>query len=222
MGKLNTAIVTAYDDNYRPLAETVMPNSIEYCAKHGYGLFNYKLEDSEVYSGFQKIEKLLNLLLFGGVDLVWCIDIDVLITNHNIHIEKFIDTKHDFYITKDVNGINAGSFIIKNSDWSRWFLKKILSLQGMFPCEQNAIEHILHKISGAESYCMMLPHPSINSYLYDEYGPNWGMINGGKESKPSHEDGDWRKGDFALHLPGIPLERRIDIFNKIKEEIIYE
>ena len=65
----------------------------------------------------------------------------------------------------------------------------------------------------------ILPHPSINSYLYEEYGDNYGKIVGVQKSKPTHIEGQWEPGDFALHLPGIPNSIRIEIFETIKTQI---
>jgi hypothetical protein len=216
MSKLRTAILTVYTDNYMPLADVVIPVLQQYCVKNDYDLYTYNITGTEVYYGYKKIEKLVSLLESNEVDLILCIDLDVLITNHSIKIESFIDNNHDFYITEDVNGLNAGSFIVRNTFWSIIFLKLILGQQAEFECEQNAIEHLIkpqHPIK-------ILSHPSINSYIYDEYGPTFGIISDRKIEKPTHEEGNWEKGDFILHLPGIPIERRIEIFESLEKEII--
>jgi hypothetical protein len=217
---MRIAILTVYTDNYLPLAEIVLPNLKKYCNKHGYELHAENITGTQMYFGYKKIECLFGLLGAFSVDAVLCLDMDTLITNHNIKVESFIDDKHDFYITKDVNGINAGSFIIKNSDWSIEYLRDIFESQEKFECEQNAIVYWMDTLYKYKKKIKILDHPSINSYLYDEYAPGWGVIGDKQIDKPTHEEGDWQKGDFLVHLPGMTLDRRIEIFKHLEKEII--
>jgi hypothetical protein len=219
MAKLNIAILTVYTEDYKPLADIVIPNLQRYCLKHDYDLYDFKIDHSGVYYGYQKLEKLLAILKEENIDAVLCIDLDVLITNHNIKIESFLDSEHDFYITKDVNGINAGSFIIKSSEWSIKFLRTILHNTSKFECEQNAFEYF-NNLPEHKDKIKVLEHPSINSYMYAEYGPTWGIIVDKKIDKPLHKEGNWEIGDFILHLPGITFERRLEIFKSLEKEII--
>jgi hypothetical protein len=213
-----TAILTAHDDNFKELADLVIPNTQKYCDKHGYGFFVYKIESTEHYQGFYKLQELLNLLSFREFDLVWCVDMDVLITNHSIALTDFIDQDNELYITKDVNGINAGSFIIKNTAWAKLFLMSVLDLMkdGKFECEQDAINYL---VEACWDRVKFLPHPSINSYIYDEYGaPKWGRIKEGETLKPTIKEGNWERGCFALHMPGVPQGRRVEIVKNILNE----
>lgn len=208
-------LLTAYYDNYKPLAEIVVPNLQGYCRKHEYGFYNYILSPLGAHYSFKRIKMLRELFSYEAIDIIFCTDIDILITNHNIKIESFLDNKHDFYITKDVNGINAGNFIIKNTVWSRAFLDFILSKQDSFDNDQVVLESIKDDVQW-NSKIKILSHPSINSYIYDNYGENWGVIGDRKIEKPTEEEGDWREGNFVLHLPGIPLDKRIEILKGVE------
>ncbi len=75
---------------------------------------------------------------------------------------------------------------------------------------------------GYKEKIKILPHPSINSLLYEEYAPTWGIIGNTDTSlpKPTHEEGDWRRGCFICHLPGMTLERRLEIFAKLQKDVI--
>ena len=76
------------------------------------------------------------------------------------------------------------------------------------PHEQAAITGMVRDWKRSK----FLPHPSINSYLYREYG----------ENRPQTE-GQWFKGDFLLHLPGLPLSRRLAIVaRKLANDVITE
>jgi hypothetical protein len=199
------------------LAELVVPVMAAYRDKHNY----YALRVQTIPSTweFHKIKTIV-AVLEAGADLVFCLDLDTLITNHNVKVEDFIDDKHDFYITQDINEVNAGSIIVKNSDWSRTLLKVILEEAGRFENEQNAIKPFANY-----DKVKILDHPSINSYPYDEYAPSYGLIPGripllGIKGKPTHEQGNWEPGDFVAHLPGLPMSRRIEIFNRMKDQIV--
>jgi hypothetical protein len=206
------ALLTIYTDEFQPLANIVLPNMMDYCSKHNYTLYAFNVNSIE--SGYKKIEKILSVI--EEVDAMLCLDLDTFITNHNITVGSFLDDEHDFYICKDVNGINAGSFIVKNTAWARKFLRLIHDHRVVYENEQNAIEYLIIK----EDKVKILPHPSINSYIYELYKPGWGVIGDRIISKPSHEEGDWRNSDFILHLPGMTLDKRVEILNRLTNKII--
>lgn len=211
-----TALITTASLSWRNLANLVVPIQIEYCNKHKY-VHIQRTVPSEFE--FHKIKAVIEVL-DEGTDLVFCLDLDTLITNHNIKIESFLDAKHDFYITQDINEINVGAVIVKNTKWSNRLLEEIF-LYGNAENEQNALKPFM-----SDPKVKILPHPSINSYPYDEYAPTYGLIPGRKpllgiEGKPTHEQGNWEQGDFIMHLPGLPMERRLEIFRKTKNQIVW-
>jgi hypothetical protein len=211
---MKIGILTGYYSNYKPLADIVLPNIEEYCINHGYNMYFYVFQPTDIHYSFLRLQKVRELFESEDIDAVLCCDIDILITNHNTRVESFIDSEHDFYITKDVNGINAGNFIIKNTEWAKEFLDFTLSLQHLYSNDQDVIEGIQE--SEWMDKIKILPHPSINSYPYDYYAPNWGIIGDKKIEKPTHDQGDWKKGDFIIHLPGKPLQERIDILKGVE------
>lgn len=212
---MRTGVLTAYYENYKPLADIVVPNLEDYCIRHNYLFCTYIFPSSGVHYSFKRIKAIRDLLNNEDIDLILCLDIDVLITNHNIKIESFIDSEHDFYITKDINGINAGNFIVKNTDWSKSFLDYILSHQETKDNDQEVIESIKEDEIW-EGKIKILSHPSINSYPYEHYGPNFGAIGDRKVEKPTTEEGNWGPGNFIIHLPGMPLEKRIELLREVE------
>jgi hypothetical protein len=198
-------IQVLYSQNWQPIADVVVPVISEYATKHEYDIWVVKYSDT--FSGFKKIEQIIEGI--PNYKAIWSIDMDTLITNKEIKIESFIDDEHNFFICKDFNGINAGSFIVRNSVWSNTFLTYLLNKQGKpkMECEQNAIEEFIEEFPNHDKI-KILPHPSINSYLYENY-PECG--------KQTHETGQWEKGDLLLHLPGLPLHKRLNILNQIKD-----
>lgn len=210
---MRIAVHTHYTNSYESLASIIIPNLQWYCDKNGYDLHIEKYEDGSV--DFVKTRTALNLL--EKYDLVFCLEADILVTNHTKKIEDFIDDKHSFFICNDVNGINGGSFIAKQNNYAKLFLEHTNNPAYGFKTEQNyweanAINHPDVKI---------LNHPAINSIPY-KYYHNYGYINYNGQSEPTHEMGNWEKGDFVCHLPGKTLLERIKIFTEIKEQIVYE
>lgn len=218
-------ILTAYymetpgHDNYQPLANIVVPNLGKYAEKNKYTAIVYQIPMTSLQYGFEKFRLIKHEFERGEVDLLLCTDLDVLITNHSTRIESFVDDQHDFYMTRDVNGINTGTFIIVDSEWSRVWIDMLLSHQNEFDNEQVAIDYFRNDSQWKEKI-KILPHPSVNSYPYSYYAPNWGIIGDRKIDKPSLVEGDWQNGCFICHLPGMTIEKRLEIFTKIQEEVI--
>lgn len=191
------------------MAGVTVPVLEMYCEKHGYSLSVYKHNQYEFYNGKEKISQVLEVCEDGDVALV--LDADTIITNPNIKIEDFINDKQDFYITNHLDRVNAGVFIIRDSMWSRVFLDFILNVIGKdkIHCEQDAIMKYLNEYKDDEKICI-LPHPSINSLIYNLYK---------EHNITTEEDGDWRSNHFLLHLPGVGMAKRVEILKQVKETL---
>jgi len=190
-----------------PMAKVVLPNATEYCNRHGYEFnFVWYPEPCNPDFGYNKLIKIKELFS-KGIDVVFSLDLDVLITNHNINVTDFLDDDYDFFVTKDVNGVNCGSFIIRNTKWSNDFINLLLKKRGEpgMHCEQDALRAYMEEYQITP--IKILKHPSINSYLYQNY------LEFGEQK---HEDGQWREGDFILHVPGLGTERRLEILSTTK------
>lgn len=200
---MRICVLMLYTEGWSDIANIVLPNAKEYCERHGYHLegIMYRQNDFKLDFGYNKLLWIQCLFEKDLFDMIWSLDMDTLITNHNYRIEDFIKDE-DFYIAKDVNGINGGSFIIKKSNWSMSFLNELLDLRGKegMHCEQDAMRAYFEK-NGYENV-KILPHPSINSYKYELY----------PEFDISEEiEGQWKAGNFVLHLPALSIEKRLQI-----------
>lgn len=207
---MKIAILILYTESWQPLADIVLQNLHKYADanKERYGYDEIIIKYKNEFSGFEKIKKIQKHI--GRYDAIWSLDLDALITNHKTNIEDFINDENDFYICEDYNGINAGSFIVKDSQWSQAFLNSALMRKGDSGvyCEQDAFSKLLSSdVPVYNEKVKILPHPSINSYLYESY-PECGI--------QTHETGQWQEGDFVLHLPGIGMDKRIEIFKNTK------
>ena len=92
---MNVAILTTISKG-TPWAEQTIPNTIKYCKKHGYSLFIINAPYHEVL----EISRLA-IPLLDAFNFVWCIDSDVVITNHDIKIE-------DLQVGKGLNICHEG------------------------------------------------------------------------------------------------------------------
>ncbi len=202
---MKIGIVTLFHSNYSALSEFVLPNWNSYCEKHNYSLSYYIGSYGEGAIGFHKIRYLLDLFEKQVLDLALVLDLDILITNQDKKIEDFIKgmDNYDYFVTKDINGINNGSFIIRNTEWSRSFLKFILSHSKILSNEQDVLKNNEGKLIGEK--LKILDHPSLNDYLHDIY----------PQYKNIPFPNNWNEDSFVLHLPGTKLEQRLQIFKEI-------
>jgi hypothetical protein len=203
---MKIGVFTLYTPGWQPLADVTLPVMQKYCARHGYDLTVHcgGFGDRSRLIGLQKTS--MALMLLARFDALWVVDLDVLVTNHDIKLESFLDDDHGLFVCHDSNhGLNAGSYLIRNTEQARAFLRVVLGTE-LAPgeCEQDAMQKVLKYSNFSNGFCKVLGHPSINSYRYDIYG----------ETK-THEEGQWSAGDFALHLPGMTNAKRIEIFRAL-------
>ena len=213
---MKVTLLTMWADNFKRIADISLPNFKAYCERHGYDLKELKI-DSERFH-YQK-HIFLKEFLLTDVEVVFYIDIDAIITNQSLPVESFLDDEHDFYTTKDINEINTGTFILKNTEWGKWFNGLILGESKYYNNEQNVI-NAFHNTPFVKNKFKILPHPSINSYPYEYYYPSYGYIgweDGDKaNTKPTHQQGNWEEGDFVMHVPGLELNQRAEILKNTK------
>ncbi len=93
--------------------------------------------------------------------------------------------------------INAGSFFLKNSEWTRsllqeWKKMEFQELKYGFE-EQGALAYMLdNHILEADKHVFYVPLDMINSYAFDYCGP------------------EFKEGDFVLHAPGTSYNFLVD------------
>lgn len=220
---MKIAVAYVYGENFADIAGVCIPSLKKYCEKHKYCChIRCTPKNKKGWYGF--INTKYGRELLEHYDAVFMIEGDFMITNHNIKIEDFINDEHHFYICKDVNDYNGGSWIAKGTEAAKTWLDIVNSYEDRFEHEQSVFETLCNFYVKAQ-LVKILPHPSINSVPFDRYAPSYGKIGyreGEIVEKPTIEQGDWEKGNFVCHLPGKSLEERLKIFNEIREEIIYE
>lgn len=191
------AVLTAYDERQRYLAEQSSPNKARYCERHGYTFI-------EQTTGFPKDRTAVwGKILFvkqhlPGYDWIFWTDTDSLIMNQAIRIENLIDHDCDVVICHEdlglgVYNINAGQILFKNTPWTMEFLNQVWDQTWALKDahqEQRAIIHLLWS-SDLSDHVQMVSQKRFNSY-------------------PEN----YTKGDFLIHFPDQPPEIRLRLMRR--------
>ena len=110
------AIVSMYNEAHEELAKYTWPNKERYANLHGYTSFVKTDEWTLTPIHFEKLKLMLDMMTENpDIDWVWWLDNDAIITNPNIELETIADPDYHVIITSDIASINAGSFMVRNS-----------------------------------------------------------------------------------------------------------
>lgn len=190
---------------YENVAELTRPTIESYCNKYGFHnkIIQGAAHDLQWPPSWVKIP-LLRQALIEGYDIAMWIDADAIILNDTIDVRDLIDD-NIFYVSKDVNGINAGVMIWKNCQDAQDFLSKIDSMHEYYShkwWEQGAIMKLWdNNFLGIQSKTKFIDQKIFNAYDYSLY--NIECL-----------EGQYGLDSFILHLPGTTIETKI---SKIKE-----
>lgn len=203
---MKITLLTVHSPNWKSLTDLTLPNWRAYCRKHGYDFIARSHKDSpDRFFNWLRFEDAYDYLhLYDMAEVMMLIDADTICTNPDIKIESLLVEDHDFYITKDANGLNAGVQIWRANNWSERFMFEVLELRNKHDGDQRAIEELLPRYMDRTK---ILPQSSMNSYINSEYMPS-----------EQNAEGDWRENHFILHLPGLSMSRRIEILSGVLSE----
>ena len=126
-------------------------NKRRYAELHGY---SFIVADREIVdhagtrpAAWAKFSLLLKYL--PEYHYVMWMDTDALFMNPVVRIEQVVDTVHDVFVSTDHNDVNSGVFIVRNTEWSRWFLREcdaqtwLVDMEGApFAYEQRALHYM--------------------------------------------------------------------------------
>ena len=235
------ALITHHDSGYKPLADqTWDTNKVLYAQKHGYDHYartgNWSSKQANgLMTGFEKIYIAKQTLEdHPEYEWIWWTGTDSLITNFSTRLEERCNNAYHFIVCVDHNGINADSFLVRNTLEGRGFLDSILAVEDVYmkfwDTEQRAIANLLgfpgthepwptpDNIIVNDKYrniVKLYPQRYMNSYDYRLYG------NAYPHSRDKFDfDGNWRLGDWLVHWPGITLSERLALINTYKQDII--
>jgi hypothetical protein len=213
-------VFTSFHDlNYTSLAKTTLDNNkVPYCIKHGYPLI-VKTDNwhATPLMGYEKAFVIQTAFAdYPDCEWVFFSECDTFITNMDIKLEDIIkDEQKHFVITTDINGINAGSFFVRNTVEGRGYIQAMIDSIGRFAHEQA---FIIDSYFGSRTHTDIIslyPQRIFNSYDYYIWG----------DAYPSGLDyfgnnGRWAPGDFMIHFPGCSLELRLQLVHTYSSKVI--
>jgi len=124
--KITFTTFTNNDNNDR--LTSCLNSHEKYCKKHGYKYELCNNVDKNILYNSQKISQVKNIL-DNGNDKTVCVWINgsTLITNNNIKIIDFISLMEDkdILVSRDIDNINLDIMIIKNTEWSKYFISNL-------------------------------------------------------------------------------------------------
>lgn len=186
---------------YKELTKLTLQNKKEYCDKYGYTL----ITDESMYDSSKPIpwSKILQLQKYlDEYDyLVW-MDADMLIMNDMISIESRIFKYPEYHIIcgSDYKMINTGFMIIRNSQFSKDFLKMVW-------------EHNYEPDSNGNRYQNWEQGSFIHLYDHNYLG----CINKIRITEPIENNSYWynfKKGHFIIHFAGYRGDEIQYVFRK--------
>ena len=208
---MKQAIITLYTESMQSVTDLTIPSHIEFATTNNWHQDAVLVEpDNCLWEKMQLICDYLN----KDFDTVLWVDADAMITNPKLQIDWILDKNKnaDVFLTADINGLNAGIMYIRNTNRAKQFFYSCTNygktLYSDRPNgEQQAIRH----------FSLAYPYEGIVHYMDDQRHLNsyWE----GAYQYPLCEKAHWSYGDFILHLPGTPNERRVEIFTEASKLI---
>ena len=216
--KYKIALVSVYDSNYKYLYNITHNNKTEYCKKHEYDCIFYNMENksSNKHVAYNKFLAVLDCLPF--YDWVFYNDIDSLIMNQEIRLEDFIDENYDLFVTYDINSLNNGQFLVRNTPrvinfLSRSWVDNSRSGEGGWS-DQISFSANLATDGKLLSRTKILDQSSFNSYI-----PMNMMFTDGTNAPAFKYPKPYKNGDFILHFVGMNREDRINSMTEYLKKV---
>lgn len=209
---MRVIVFTEYGNNFRDIAAVSVPIMREYCEKQKYGFRELILKGTGNEYYYKKHEFIRELLDGDEADLIFYLDCDSVITNYNIRLESFMTYGAQFWITEHIGELNGGAILVKASNRGSDINNFILAHRDRFPNEQNVVNHYRDVLLYANTMAI-LKHPAFNSLDYSCY-PEC------KECVGREDLGDWKPGNFVIHFPALPLNKRVELMKEFSQKII--
>jgi len=202
--------------NYQDLADLTDAPKQEYCDLHGYKFFVLKEKKFSECMGFNKIGFVLDLFeRYPDIDWLLFTECDATITNLTICIEDRIDNDYHIIIPVDRLNINAGNFLVRNTEQGRAYLQMIMAAEPAYRDHEWAEQQvIIDTIDEYMDIVKIVPQKYMNSYIqapYDYCDVRTDVLG---------NSGEWTSGDWIVHWPGLHKPLRMDQAQKMLTQIV--
>lgn len=203
---MKIGICVQYDSSFKSVADVTLPVLSSYCNRHGYALLIQQdpaIQEDIVQDRVRRLQAAL-----PEYSWVAHFDADALVTNHTIKIESFLEKHAVVCKARAETGellLADGIMFVRNTNEGRRFLGRIGFKKGKPIQELQAAYANEPEFRDIIKVC---PQNAFSSFPYHLYG------------LPETTEGNWKKGDFILHVPVKPLAMRIEEFTNHLPEII--
>ena len=224
------AVVSMSTHSIADLADQTDGYKKEYCERNGYEFFAIKDEDFKVftkpYSSFMDWNKAfyVNDLLKARPDIEWVLisEADATITNMTTRMEDKVDNNYHVIIPVDVNNLNGGNWLLRNSEQGRAYIQMMVDVvedyredqspDGKLKDKWGLQQVMIDTIGQFEDIVKIVPQKYMNSYepeIYDYLDVRTDILG---------TSGVWEPGDWIIHWPGIRHAVRLDRVKRLETE----
>jgi hypothetical protein len=188
-------LVTLYNSPFYDVARITAARMRQYAQIHGYRFVEHRsLLDITRHPAWNKIMAVRKAMSASRAQWILWVDADAVIMNYEHRIEDLIEEGCDLIFGSDFNGLNSAVFLARNCEWCRQFFDAVYSLGDVNydpdhygpKWEQNTIKHLLNNFSGINEHVALHPENRMNAL-----------------------PGNYKAGDFILHLGGLSNEERL-------------
>ena len=216
---MKIAVVSIHDENYAEMADlTWTQNKKLYCERWGYTqVIKTDGFNSNIPIGFEKIVLIKEIMSRREHQWIYWAGCDTMITNFAIPLDQFAYDDAHFVIATDFNGINADSFMIRNSFEGRSYIDMILRKLPEYS-NNNLYEQgvMIDTYQEYKNIIKIVPQKFLNSYVYDLYRVKGARNNLDKLGL----SGNWTVGDFLCHCPDHNMDVRMNLFRQLAPLVI--
>jgi hypothetical protein len=174
---MKIGIIQLYDDGRKGYGDLTGEVASTYCDAHGYTYVRYRdLIDPHRIATWNKLIAVQREL--SAFEWVLWLDADALIVNRKHKIEDVItqyEGGKEMLFSSDNQGLCAGVFLAKNTEWVHTFLSAILLLGELPDCghlyEQKTISSLYQLFPNVRERIGLIPD-SVIQYPYSEFNRN--------------------------------------------------
>jgi hypothetical protein len=207
---MEIAILTLASDVFWDLFHLSAPNKLEYCLKWKVDLIMGYMHTATQGNTLDHQRQRAILDAFKRYDWVWFLGADTLIMNQTIDVRQFLDPNADFIIAQDPNGLNNDSCFYRKCDETIEFINRTIKHLETEPHDWYAQSAAKRDMPNFK--LKIVPQKLFNCYPFSTEVAFSGY--------PKDLEGDYKDGDFVLHLPSISNDRRIQVFKEQLPKVI--
>ena len=174
--RIGLVSICAYPDNHPLILKDITPvNRETYTSRHKYKAIVVKTHPfglgSNVCIQHSKLALMHSLLESGLYDWLMWLDCDSIIVNQERKvshiIERYSTADTHILMTEELLGLSSANWIIRNSEWSREFLKRAFHVANHelpYFGDQDAIISLAMGRGVLDSHFRIIPQGEINTY----------------------------------------------------------